>query len=162
MEKLFYYRFPGTPIGELGIIEEDEKITWIFFRDRENHPKHSNKIFITETALIKKTSVQLNEYFSRKRKSFDIPLLLRGTDFQLSVWQSLQKIPYGKTCSYAEIAAMAGNPKACRAAGMANNQNPAVIIIPCHRVIGSNGSLTGYGGGLEIKKYLLALEKKCN
>ena len=155
MEKIFYYKFP---VGEVGIIEENKKISWVFFRHRADRPKHRDELALAETPLIKKAAIQLTEYFEHKRKNFDLPLLLRGTDFQLAVWKSLQKIPYGETRSYKEIAAMAGNIKACRAAGLANNRNPIAIIIPCHRVIGSNGSLTGYGGGLDIKQYLLCLE----
>ena len=112
-----------------------------------------------ETPLIKKAAAQLNEYFNGERKTFDFPLAPRGTEFQLTVWKALQTIPYGKTCSYGQLAAKIGNPKACRAVGMANNRNPIAIIIPCHRVIGSNGSLTGYAGGLELKDKLIRLEK---
>ncbi|MCL2196973.1 MAG: methylated-DNA--[protein]-cysteine S-methyltransferase [Treponema sp.] len=112
-----------------------------------------------ETKILKETIKQLGEYFDKKRKNFNLPISLHGTDFQIKVWNALKKIPYGETCSYTQLAAAIGNPKACRAVGMANNKNPAAIIIPCHRVIGSNGSLTGYAGGLEIKKRLLDLEK---
>ena len=102
---------------------------------------------------------QLEEYFAGKRKKFDLPLNPRGTDFQLSVWKALQDIPYGKTKSYKQVAEMIGNAKACRAVGMANNKNPIWVVIPCHRVIGTDGTLTGYGGGLNMKKRLLDLEK---
>jgi len=112
-----------------------------------------------ETPLIKKAARQFSEYFDGKRKNFDLPLSIRGTDFQMKVWKALQNIPYGKTVGYGEIAAKIGNPKACRAVGMANNRNPIAIIVPCHRVIGHDGSLTGYGGGLELKQHLLELEK---
>ena len=156
MKNVFYYTFP---VGGIGIAEEAGKISGVFFRtDKKKQPKAADCI-TAETPLIKKTAKELKEYFEGKRKKFDIPLLLKGTDFQLSVWKALQKIPYGKTRSYKETAGMAGNPKACRAAGMANNRNPIAIIIPCHRVIGSDGSLTGYGGGLEKKQYLLELEQ---
>jgi O-6-methylguanine DNA methyltransferase len=101
---------------------------------------------------------QLEEYFSGRRRRFDLPLDLRGTDFQKRCWQELLKIPYGETRSYAEIARAVGNPLAVRAVGLANGQNPIAIIVPCHRVIGSDGSLTGYGGGLETKRRLLELE----
>ena len=149
----------NSPVGELGIIEDSQKIAEIFFKDRKKKPDTGAGIVIGETALIKKTMSQLTEYFKGKRKVFDIPLLLQGTSFQLLVWKSLLKIPYGKTCSYKDVDAMAGNAKACRAAGLANNRNPVVIIVPCHRVIGADGSLTGYGGGLDKKQYLLELEK---
>jgi len=101
---------------------------------------------------------QLKEYFAGRRRQFDLPLDLRGTDFQKRCWRELLKIPYGETRSYADIARAIGNPAAVRAVGLANGQNPIAIIVPCHRVIGSDGSLTGYGGGLETKRKLLELE----
>lgn len=101
---------------------------------------------------------QICEYFERKRFSFDVPICPQGTDFQLKVWEQLCKIPYGQTRSYGQIAAQVGNPKASRAVGMANNKNPIAIIIPCHRVVGANGSLVGYAAGLDIKRFLLDIE----
>ena len=98
-------------------------------------------------------------YFSKKRKSFDIPIKLEGTEFQKRVWDALIQIPYGKTCTYKDIAEKIGNPKACRAVGGANNKNPIMIIVPCHRVIGKNGDLVGYAGGIEVKQKLLDLEQ---
>ena len=103
---------------------------------------------------------QLRTYFSGKLQTFGVPLVLLGTDFQVRVWQTLQSIPYGETISYLELAKRIGNAKAVRAVGLANGANPIPIIVPCHRVIGSNGSLTGFGGGLENKAKLLALESK--
>jgi methylated-DNA-[protein]-cysteine S-methyltransferase len=103
-------------------------------------------------------SRQLEEYFSGRRRHFDLPLDLHGTEFQKRCWRELLKIPYGETRSYAEIARAIGNPSAVRAVGLANGQNPIAIIVPCHRVIGSDGSLTGYGGGLDVKRRLLELE----
>ena len=100
-----------------------------------------------------------SEYFSGRRQVFTLPLALEGTPFQHRVWEALRKIPYGSTCSYGEVAAAVGNPKASRAVGMANNRNPLPVLIPCHRVIGADGGLVGYGGGLDIKKKLLALER---
>ena len=108
--------------------------------------------------LLTETRKQLEEYFDRKRKEFNLPILLRGTEFQKKVWQGLCTIPYGETRSYKELAELVGNPKAVRAVGGANNKNPIMIIVPCHRVIGADGSLVGFGGGLEVKKYLLELE----
>ncbi|MDR0447970.1 MAG: methylated-DNA--[protein]-cysteine S-methyltransferase [Treponema sp.] len=154
-KNIFFYNYPKTTIG---ITEEDGKISGVFFRDSEKALKNNLDPAHNETPLIKKASVQLGEYFEGKRKEFDVPLLLRGTDFQLSVWKALQKIPWGKTRSYKDIALSAGNSRACRAVGMANNRNPIAIIVPCHRVIGSDGSLTGYAGGLELKRHLLELE----
>ena len=101
---------------------------------------------------------QLEEYFAGRRRQFDLPLDLHGTEFQKRCWQELLKIPYGETRSYADVARAIGNPSAVRAVGLANGQNPIAIIVPCHRVIGSDGSLTGYGGGLETKRKLLELE----
>jgi len=152
MKKVFYYDFP---LCKLGIAEEDGAICRVFF----NNGKMLNGFEKDETPLIKKAARQIAEYFDGKRKSFNLPLVLHGTDFQAEVWKALQNIPYGETLSYGELAAVIGNPKACRAVGMANNRNPAVIIVPCHRVIGSDGSLTGFGGGLELKRQLLELEQ---
>lgn len=111
-----------------------------------------------ETALLREAGSQLLEYFQGKRKEFVLPLSPNGTKFQQKVWQALCTIPYGETRSYGQIAAQIGQPKASRAVGGANNRNPIMIFIPCHRVIGADGSLTGFGGGLEAKKYLLELE----
>ncbi len=111
------------------------------------------------TELSDKTFSQLMEYFEGTRTQFDLPILMEGTEFQKKVWKALQTIPYGETRNYKEIAVMAGNEKAARAVGMANNKNPISIIVPCHRVIGANGTMVGYGGGLDVKKRLLALEQ---
>ena len=107
-----------------------------------------------------KEAAQLEQYFAGRRKTFELPLAPEGTAFQLKVWQALQEIPYGETRSYGQIARAVGNEKAARAVGMANNQNPISIIIPCHRVIGADGKLVGYGGGLERKACLLELERR--
>lgn len=113
----------------------------------------------TPSFLTEKTILQLNEYFNKKRTSFDIPIEPKGTVFQKKVWNALLKIPYGQTKTYKEIAEIIGNKNATRAVGMANNKNPIAIVIPCHRVIGTNGKLTGYAGGLDKKEKLLLLEK---
>jgi methylated-DNA-[protein]-cysteine S-methyltransferase len=112
-----------------------------------------------ETPLIKKAAAQIEEYLDDKRKKFSLPLAMHGTEFQMDVWRALQTIPYGETRSYKEIAELINRPKAVRAVGMANHRNPISIIVPCHRVIGHNGSLTGYGGGLPLKQRLLELEQ---
>ena len=151
METVYFYK---SPAGILGITEENNSISKVFFADK----KSISREHAGENPLIKMAVRQLDEYFKKKRKIFDLPLSPHGTDFQRSVWKALQSIPYGETRSYMDIAAEIGNPKACRAVGMANNRNPIVIIIPCHRVIGKDKSLTGYGGGLEIKQFLLELE----
>lgn len=117
------------------------------------------KALLPTTELLSITIQQLDAYFKGIRKYFDLPLQLKGTDFQLKVWQELSSIPYGSTCSYKDIAQKIHHPKAYRAVGMANNKNPFPIIIPCHRVIDSQKQLTGYAGGLNIKKFLLQLEQ---
>lgn len=150
MNRGFYYE---TKIGQIGIIENGEAITHVYFG--ENIPLN---IDITETSLLKEANNQLQEYLNGKRKIFDLPLEAKGTDFQQKVWRELQKIIYGNTCSYKDIAERIGNPKAYRAVGMANNKNPIPIFIPCHRVIGSNSKLIGYAGGMDIKEKLLKLE----
>lgn len=117
------------------------------------------KALLQTTELLSMATIQLDEYFQGKRTTFSLPFKLTGTPFQLAVWKELQNIPYGQTTSYKEIAQKINKPKAYRAVGMANNKNPLPIIIPCHRVIGSNGKLIGYVGGLKLKNYLLELEK---
>jgi len=160
MKTHFFYKHPILPCN-LIITEENNAICGLSFC-KANCKTKKNSAKITagkETPLIKNAVKQLDEYFNKKRKNFELPLSLNGTEFQLKVWGALQKIPYGETCSYGELAKMIGNSKASRAVGMANNKNPIAIIIPCHRVIGADGSLTGYAGGLNIKKILLELEK---
>jgi methylated-DNA-[protein]-cysteine S-methyltransferase len=112
----------------------------------------------TTTPLLREAERQLRAYFAGELRQFDLPLDPQGTPFQQQVWAALREIPYGEVRSYGQIAAAIGNPKACRAVGMANHRNPLPILIPCHRVCGSDGSLTGYGGGIERKKWLLELE----
>ena len=148
-----YYTY-DTPFGSI-IIESDGGA--IIGIKRESNAKPSGKKEVSTLTDI--AAGQLEEYFAGKRKRFDLPLNPQGTDFQKSVWKALLDIPYGKTRSYKEIAKATGNPKACRAVGMANNKNPIWIVIPCHRVIGTDGTLTGYGGGLTMKQRLLDLEK---
>ena len=149
----YFYNF-NNKFCNLFVIEDSKAICNISFT-KNKIPADSIK---KETPLIKNAINQLDKYFSKNLKIFDLPLTLKGTDFQIKVWEALKKIPYGKTCSYGELAAMIGNPKASRAVGMANNRNPIAIIIPCHRIIGHNGSLTGYAGGLKLKQQLLELE----
>lgn len=151
VKNLFYYE---TKIGKIGIAEKDNKITNVFF----GLYKLKDNISINETSIIKLTISQIEEYLLGKRISFDIPINPIGTKFQLSVWEQLRNIPYGETRSYKQIAQGIGNVKACRAVGLANNRNPVAILVPCHRVIGSDGKLVGYAGGLNIKKFLLDLE----
>lgn len=143
-----------TKIGRIGIVENGEAITSVFFGDIL--PKGVNCL---ETTLLKKANEEIQEYLAGIRKIFDLPLAPQGTEFQLKVWKVLQEIPYGKTYSYKDIAKSIDNIKASRAVGMANNKNPILILIPCHRIIGSNGKLIGYAGGLDIKEKLLDMEK---
>lgn len=152
MGNIFYYQ---TPIGKIGIAEYDNQITNLYF---ESSAIPLNEFTLQETEILKNANTQLQEYFSGKRKSFSISLSPYGTEFQKNVWDSLCTIPYGETRCYQEIAISVNNKNAYRAVGLANNRNPIPIFIPCHRVIGKNKKLVGYGGGLEIKEYLLELE----
>jgi len=148
--------FYDSPIGILKISGDAIYIhEVIFLKEGTDHSSLGNHV-----ELLKKCALQLDEYFRGKRKVFHLPLLLDGTAFQKKVWQELEKIPYGKTLAYSDIAAMVGNPRAVRAVGGANNRNPVSIIVPCHRVIGKDGTLTGYGGGLWRKEWLLEHEKQ--
>ncbi len=143
-----------TPIGPLhAVFDEEDRLCELGFRSAAARPPLS-KAAATAAALLN----QLHEYFNGKRKTFDFPLAPKGTPFQLAVWNALLEIPYGDTVTYAELARRIGKPSAVRAVGAANGANPIPVIIPCHRVIGSNGTLTGYGGGIERKQWLLALE----
>lgn len=145
-----------SPVGDLTLTEENGALTGLYFGRRSLEGEEGL------TALLERAFQQLEEYFAGKRKQFDLPLSLRGTEFQRQVWAALRDIPYGETRSYGQIAQAVGRPKAVRAVGMANHRNPISIIVPCHRVVGADGSLTGYGGGLENKKFLLALERGCS
>lgn len=156
-----FYKIYDFEIGELAICEENGKIVLVnVVKTKEDIEEMAKNSIQKETSLIKNTKQQLDEYFAGKRKKFDIPIKLDGTDFQIKVWKELLKIPYGETCSYLDIAKRIGNPKASRAVGMANNKNKIIIIVPCHRVIGSNKKLVGYACGLEVKEKLLELERE--
>ena len=163
MANVWYYEFP---VGRVGIAEDGVGICAVFFpegkivKETKRSIEEKSAWQEQESPLIKEANRQLREYFDGERKSFDLPLSIKGTAFQMEDWRALQTIPYGETCSYEDIARKINRPKACRAVGMANHANPVSIIIPCHRVGGKNGSLTGYGGGLSIKEFLLELERK--
>ena len=147
------YRYSyETVLGSVTFVEEDGALLAI-----STH--HVYEGICQETTLIKEAHQQLSEYLKGERKSFDLPLRMKGTDFQQRVWNALLDIPYGETRSYKQIAEAIGNPKAVRAVGMANNRNPLLIVVPCHRVIGADGKLVGYGAGIEKKEFLLRLEK---
>ncbi|MDR1319940.1 MAG: methylated-DNA--[protein]-cysteine S-methyltransferase [Gracilibacteraceae bacterium] len=151
MEDIWFYDYP---VGRLGIAAENASITRVFFA------ANSAEVPTAKTPLIEAAAAELSEYFRGERFEFDLPLSLRGTDFQISVWTALRTIPAGETRSYKDMAVQIGKPLACRAVGMANHRNPVAIIVPCHRVIGQNGGLVGYGGGLPVKKYLLEMEER--
>lgn len=156
-----FYKIYDFEIGKLAICEENGKIVLVnVVKTKEDIEEIAKNSIQKETSLIKNTKQQLDEYFAGKRKKFDIPIKLDGTDFQIKVWKELLKIPYGETCSYLDIAKRIGNPKASRAVGMANNKNKIIIIVPCHRVIGSNKKLVGYACGLDVKEKLLELERE--
>jgi len=149
------YCYMDSPVGRLLIAEEDGAITHVEFDKAPPEGAQEG-----ESALLRECMRQLREYFAGRRREFDLPLALHGTPFQQACWQALREIPYGQTCSYADIAQRIGRPKACRAVGGANHVNPISIIVPCHRVIGMSGKPVGYGGGLDKKEYLLALERR--
>ena len=150
--RMNYIQVIFTPIGALTLKANENELTEVCFGARETK---ENRNSVTELA-----AKQIEEYFDGKRKSFDVPHKLCGTEFQIKVWEQLKSIPYGETAAYSDIAEAIGNRSASRAVGMANNKNKLPIIIPCHRVIGKNGSLVGYAGGLDIKEKLLKLEKE--
>lgn len=153
MKNIFYY---NTKIGEIAIEENGVAITRLYFVNKDLEKEVEIK---EETWLMRKAIKEIKEYLEGKRNSFDLPLEPEGTEFQKKVWNVLKEIPYGETRSYGEIAKLIGNEKASRAVGMANNKNPIMIMIPCHRVIGVNGKLVGYAGGLDVKEKLLNMEK---
>lgn len=154
------YCYLDTPIGKLLIAGDRETVQRVEF-PKNGEPRKPQAGWIeTSTGALQEAARQLREYFSGARKEFDLPLAPEGTDFQRAVWRELQNIPYGDTISYGELARRIGNSNASRAVGAANGANPIPIVIPCHRVIGANGKLTGFGGGLPIKEKLLALESR--
>jgi len=152
-----YWIWP-SPVGALLFLDDGEGLCGLQFQDGA-HPLEIDKSWKKQRSPFERVIQQLEEYFEGRVQNFTIPLSLHGTAFQLSVWKALQTIPYGKTTSYGAIAKKIGKPKASRAVGAANGQNPVSIIVPCHRVIGSTGKLVGYGGGLPIKTALLELEQ---
>lgn len=153
---ILYYKFYyNSPVGVLCVEDNGSAVTAIrLCRNGEAYGDSDNQSELAQDVI-----KQLEEYFDGERRIFEIPIAPKGTEFQQKVWRALTDIPYGETRTYGEIAQQTGNPRACRAVGNANNKNPIMIVIPCHRVIGSNGDLTGYACGLDIKKYLIDLEK---
>ena len=155
---LFYKEIPSE-VGKLKLVANEQALVAILWENQKpNRIKLGDRLENEHHPIIAKTEKQLREYFSKKRRSFDIPMELHGTDFQKAVWEELKKIPFGSTLSYGQIAKNMNHPKAVRAIGGAIGKNPISIIIPCHRVIGSDGSLTGFAGGLGLKAALLKLE----
>ena len=152
------YRTIESPIGPLLLAGDDEGVRFLLFSTGRYRAQPQPE-WEADRGSLNDIAAQLTSYFAGKLRAFDSPVAPQGTPFQQQVWRALCDIPYGTTTSYAELARRIGNPKAVRAVGLANGSNPISIIIPCHRVIGSNGSLTGYGGGLPIKKALLDLER---
>ena len=147
-----------SPIGRLTLAASASALHAIEF-ENNRHPQARADWVAGESALLRQAALQLQEYFAGHRRQFDLPLAPLGTDFQRAAWQALTAIPYGETRSYAQQAAALGRPHATRAVGAANGRNPLPILLPCHRVIGASGALTGFGGGIEIKRWLLAHEQ---
>ena len=163
----FTFASMSSPVGDLILVASDRGLVSILLPSKKGDPAPSRLTRAFPGSTIREGSPQLEEairqlrdYFAGTRRTFDIPLDLRGTDFQMRVWRAVAQIPFGRTQSYGDIARLICKPKACRAVGAANRANPLPIVIPCHRVIGSNGSLTGYAGGLSVKQALLDLERK--
>ena len=154
-----FYKFADTPVGKLKLVASDQGLVAILWEnDRPHRVRLSELVENPQHPILVETERQLAEYFAGKRQDFDISLDMRGTPFQKNVWEALLAIPFGETRSYGQLARQLGNPNATRAVGAANGRNPISIIVPCHRVIGSSGSLTGFAGGLDTKSRLLDLE----
>lgn len=156
-ESLYWHEI-DSPVGRLLLAGDGESLIQVCFQSGPR-PLRPQDCWVAKAAPFRDAIVQLHEYFAGHRRTFDLPLAPRGTEFQRRVWRALGEIPYGKTLSYGELARRIGNAAASRAVGLANGANPLPIVVPCHRVIGANGSLTGFGGGLPIKRTLLALEQ---
>lgn len=157
---MIYYTMAPSPIGDLLLVSDGKDLIRVSM-DKQKYAAEIDPEWIEkkDVPVLKLATEQLKSYFAGLLDHFDLPLAFRGTEFQNKVWSELTKIPYGQTISYGELARRVGSPKASRAVGLANGKNPIAIIVPCHRVIGANGTLTGYGGGLPRKKKLLELEQ---
>lgn len=147
-----------SAVGELVIAADDEALRFVLFQAGKMAAPAKPEWEQSNSGIVKETAHQLDAYFAGKLRDFDLPVRPQGTEFQERVWAELRGIPYGTTISYGELAKRVGNPAASRAVGLANGRNPIPIIVPCHRVIGSSGKLTGYGGGIAVKEHLLELE----
>jgi methylated-DNA-[protein]-cysteine S-methyltransferase len=154
-----FYKFMNSPVGKLKLVASDKGLVAILWQnERPNRVPLTELVEDADLPILTKAEQQLNEYFAGKRKTFNLPLDMRGTPFQKNVWEALLAIPFGETRSYGDLAKQLGTPSASRAVGAANGRNPISIVVPCHRVIGSSGKLTGFAGGLETKAHLLGLE----
>lgn len=151
------YTTIGSPLGDLLVARDDEGLVALYLPTGK-HPSEPAPDWVRDDTAFDDVRTQLAQYFAGTRIEFDLPLHPTGTAFQQRVWAALQQIPYGETASYRDTAVKIGAPGAARAVGLANGQNPISIVVPCHRVVGANGSLTGYGGGLPAKRWLLGLE----
>ncbi len=151
------YTLVDSPLGDLLAVRDDAGLTGLYLPTGK-HPKTADPSWVRDDTAFDDVRTQLAEYFAGTRQEFELPLHASGTEFQTRVWRALCDIPYGETTSYGKTAAAVGAPDAARAVGLANGQNPISIVVPCHRVVGANGSLTGYGGGLDAKRWLLAHE----
>jgi methylated-DNA-[protein]-cysteine S-methyltransferase len=154
--KIYFTEF-ASPVGTLQLRGTETALTGVFMKAHRHEPARPRDA-VRDEAPLRAARQQMEEYFAGERREFSLALDAAGTEFQQRVWQALRAIPYSETVSYGDIARRIGNPRAVRAVGLANGRNPISIIVPCHRVIGANGSLTGYGGGLERKRFLLAFE----
>jgi methylated-DNA-[protein]-cysteine S-methyltransferase len=157
----FSRRMYKAPFGVLTVVGSDLGIRYVLFSN-DAHPKRLERLHISDTDIhnsVDNAITQLDEYFAGSRHDFELPLDLQGTEFQVDAWNALADIPYGRTASYGQQAASIGRPKAVRAIGGANGRNPVAIVLPCHRIVGADGSLTGFGGGIEVKKWLLDHEQ---
>lgn len=157
-----YYSLLPSPFGELLLLGNGAALTAVYMPPHRHAPQLDSpqgQSWRRDDALFRGAAAQLDAYFAGELQAFDLPLAASGTPFQQKVWAALRDIPFGQTCSYGQLAQRIGTPGASRAVGLANGRNPLSIIVPCHRVIGANGSLTGYGGGLERKRWLLAHEQ---
>ena len=158
---IFSRRTCEAPFGVVTVVGSGLGIRFVMFSN-DAHPKPLEKLHISDTEIhesVNAAITQLEEYFSGSRHDFELPLDLHGTEFQVAAWNALAEIPYGRTASYGQQAASIGRPKAVRAIGGANGRNPVAIVLPCHRIVGADGSLTGFGGGIEVKKWLLDHEQ---
>ena len=149
----------ASPVGPITLMATGSALTGLYM-DRQRHGPAAGSLGMPDPGPSAEAARQLEEYFSGERTAFELELALAGTSFQRRVWAELQAIPYGETVSYGELARRIGRPTASRAVGLANGKNPVAIIVPCHRVVGADGSLTGYGGGLDRKRFLIGLEQR--